>query len=393
MAAKIRVQFLIPSLVAHGAERQLCELVRNMDRERFEVHVVVFYDPGHYVGGELGPEIATLPGVTLHYLHKRRGALGNLLMLPRLHSLTWRIDPQLIHGYLDGNLPALLVGRALRKAVVWGVRQSHGDGPHQIRSRLGSLMTRLARHVDLIIFNSEKGRSSYEKIGMRGRRSMVIPNGFDIERFIPDPVAGAEQRRDWGVPGDAPLIGIVGRFATVKDHPTFLRAAVRIAKEWPEARFICIGSDPDRQADDLKAMAAGLGLSDRVLWPGICTRMPAAYNALTLLVLTSTDEGFPNVIGEAMACGVPCVSTRAGDAAPLVADTGVIAEIGDDEAIATGVWTLLRESGEVRERRSRSARSRICTTFSVQALAKNTEEALVSLLPRVQAGMARPGAE
>ncbi|WLT30006.1 glycosyltransferase [Geothrix sp. PMB-07] len=386
MASKTRVLFLIPSLVAHGAERQLCELVRYMDPNRFEVHVVVFYDPGTYIGGELGPEIADLPHVTLHSLHKRRGPAGFLTAFPRLLALVLRTKPHILHGYMDGNLPVLGAGWLLRKRIVWGIRRSSSDLTKLNRRalRLGAVMARLSKHVDLILFNSEAGRANYSKAGMHGRRAHVIPNGFDIQRFAPDPDAGALQRQAWGVPPDVPLIGIVGRFAPVKDHPTFLRAAARLHQAWPEARFVCVGNGPADYTETLKQQAENLGLGDRVLWPGVCDRMPAAYNALSLLILSSTDEGFPNVVGEAMACGIPCVTTRVGDAALLVGETGAVTAPADDVALAAAASALLGETPEARAERSRAARSRICSTFSVQALARNTEDMLLSLLPGPQ---------
>jgi glycosyltransferase involved in cell wall biosynthesis len=131
----------------------------------------------------------------------------------------------------------------------------------------------------------------------------------------------------------------------------------------------------------MKTLAKSLGIADHILWPGVCNRMSAVYNALSLLVLSSTDEGFPNVIGEAMACGIPCVTTRVGDAALLIGDTGVVTDISDDLAIAAAISSILRESPEARAICAQAARSRICSTFSVQALARTTEHALLSLLP------------
>jgi glycosyltransferase involved in cell wall biosynthesis len=220
-------------------------------------------------------------------------------------------------------------------------------------------------------------------MGMRGKRAIVIPNGFDTLRFAPNPDEGTVQRRAWGVPADVPLIGIVGRLAPVKDHPTFLRAAAQLGQEWPTAQFVCIGNGPADYTGSLKILARSLGIADRLLWPGVCDQMSAAYNALSLLVLSSTDEGFPNVVGEAMACGIPCVTTRVGDAALLIGDTGVVTDIADDVAITRAVSDILRESPEARAGRARAARSRICSRFSVQALARNTEQALLSLLPGV----------
>ena len=118
MTQKTSVLFLIDSLATGGAERQLCELVKHMDRTRFEIHVAVFYPPGYFNGGELWPEIANLPDVALHCLHKRRGLPGYLTLLPKLLRLVLQTKAQILHGYIDGNLPLLLVGRLLRRRVV-----------------------------------------------------------------------------------------------------------------------------------------------------------------------------------------------------------------------------------------------------------------------------------
>jgi glycosyltransferase involved in cell wall biosynthesis len=382
MAAKIRILFLIPSLVANGAERQLCELVRNMDPDGFEVHVVVFYDPAQCVGGDLTPEMAGLPHVRLHSLHKRRGGAGLLLALPRLLGLVRRISPELIHGYLDGNLPALMLGWPMGIPRVWGIRASASDPArlHGLSRHLFRTSQWLSRHVDLVIFNSQAGRLSHQATGLRAPNTLVIPNGFDTSRFRPDPEAGARQRQAWGIPAEAPLVGIVGRLAPVKDHPTFLRAAAWISRSLPEVRFVCVGAGPPDYAEQLRDQARILGLTGRVLWPGNSDAMAAVYNALTLLILSSTEEGFPNAIGEAMACGVPCVSTRVGDAALIIGDTGLVTDVGDAEALAEAALRLLGETGPERRARARAAEQRIRASFSTQALARSTEAALRGLV-------------
>ncbi len=393
MTSRTRILFLIPSLVPHGAERQLCELVRNMDPERFELHVAVFYGAEAVGGVDLSPEIAGLSHVTFHQLHKRRGALGYLQALPRLLALTRRVDPALLHGYMDGNLPVLLIGRLLGKRVVWGIRRTSRDlqGLGWMSRALMRLHAVLSRFVDLIIFNSRAGLQNHEAMGIRGRRAVVIPNGFDVARFEPDAALGARQRARWGLPEGAPIIGIVGRISPVKDHPTFLRAAQRIAAARSEARFVSVGGGSPADLEPLKAFAATLDLSGRIHWAGASGEMAAVYNALSVLVLSSRDEGFPNVLGEAMACGVPCVSTQVGDAALLVGDTGIAVAVADDAALAGGVLSLLRESEAAREGRSRAARARICDEFSVVTLARRTEAALMDLMRGEGAPSCAPG--
>jgi glycosyltransferase involved in cell wall biosynthesis len=380
MATPIRTLFLIPSLVANGAERQLYELARSMDPERFEVHLVVFYDPGPEEN--LWDLAAKLPDVHLHSLHKRRGLLGYLTAMPRLLGLILSTRAQVLHGYMDGNLPLLLLGRLLGKRVVWGIRRTSKDQSRNTPMGLRLLRAgvRLSRYVDLIIFNSEAGRTNHAAMGMCAARMEVVVNGFDVDRFRPDPEGGAAQRAAWGVAPEVPLIGIVGRFNPVKDHPTFLRAAARVARSSPSARFVCVGEGPGPYLASLRELAASLGIADRVLFPAGHLGMTAAYNALSLLVLSSTDEGFPNVLGEAMACGVPCVTTRVGDAEALVGPLGVAVEAGDDQGIADGLAALLAEPPAARAARAEASRARICEMFSVTALARNTERLLASLV-------------
>jgi glycosyltransferase involved in cell wall biosynthesis len=387
MASPTRLLVLIPSLVANGAERQLCELVKHMDRERFEVHVGVFYPPGGNEGDFWG-ELDGLPGVALHCLHKRRGPLGYLTALPRLLRLAWRLQPEVVHGYLDGNLPALLVGGLMRLPVVWGVRSSSVDAGRLDRySRfLLQLMVRCSRFVDLVIFNSSAGLASHARIGLKARRMEVVRNGFDIERFRPEPALGAARRQAWGVPPEAPLIGIAGRLQPVKDHPTFLRAAARVAESRPDCWFVCVGDGPEDYKAALKAQAAASGLAGRVLFPGACDDMPGAYNALTGFCLASREEGFPNVLGEAMACGVPCVSTRVGDAEQLLGSLGATVPAGDDAALAAALVELLGEDPADRAGRRQALRDRVVECFSVNALARATENLLLDVAGKAPAG-------
>jgi glycosyltransferase involved in cell wall biosynthesis len=378
----VKILFIIPSLVAHGAERQLCELVRNIDKHKFEIHLLVFYDLTDAFSSELYTEVKRIHNVKLHYLHKVHGIFGYILSLPRLLYILLNISPDIIHGYIDGNFLSLIAGKIIRKPVVWGIRSSIVN-PFElglITNIVLFVQIFLSRFVDLTIFNSEKGSNSYSLLISTPLRSIVIPNGFDVQSFSQNPTSGALQRMDWNIPIGAPLIGIVGRFDPIKDHNTFLHAASLVVAAIPESRFICVGGGPKSYIEKLIEVSKDLGIQDIVTWPGPCKDMPSAYNALSVLVLSSTSEGFPNVIGEAMACGVPCVSTRVGDASMLIDDTGFITEVKDYVGIAQCVITLLRESPSDRAKRSVAARMRICNEFSTNSMVRHTETLLLSLL-------------
>lgn len=382
MTAPTTILFLIPSLVAAGAERQLCELVLHTDPARFQIHVVAFYDSGNLPGPNYVDQLRGLSHVSLHVLGKARGTRGYAGALFRLLRLARRVRPQIIHGYLDGNLPALAVGKLLGIPVVWGIRSVAGN-PGKNTPKAHALQRFTARcsfAADLIIYNSEAGRTSFRSIGMRPRREQVIPNGFDTTTFRPDPEAGLARRRAWGIPDGVPLVGIIGRLDRVKDHPTFLRMARRVLATHPEVRFVSVGVGGADYTRRLQEESEAMGLGERLLWAGPSLEMPAVYNALDILVLSSTHEGFPNVVGEAMACGVPPVVTRAGDAAVLVGDPARVAEPGDDEALARILSGLLEAPLEARQALSRASVARIRDVFSVEALVDRTMTCLLGLV-------------
>ncbi|WP_257313139.1 DUF2334 domain-containing protein [Geothrix fuzhouensis] len=197
MTRKPRVLFLINSLAAGGAERQLTQLVRGMDQDRFDLHVAVLHDSGYSNRGEFWAEVASTPGVTLHSLHKRQGLLGYLIALPRLINLVSRIEPDILHGYLQGNLTALVVGGLLHKPVAWGIRRTSIDiSKMDLKSRiLLRIEVRLSRFADLIIFNSQAGFRNHRAMGMHARRMQIIPNSHGISLFSPDPGRGPLHRK------------------------------------------------------------------------------------------------------------------------------------------------------------------------------------------------------
>lgn len=371
----IRVLFLLRSLNQGGTERQLTHLARGMDKERFDVTVATFYD-----GGGLRGEIDGLPGVRVASLGK--GGRWDVAFLRRLYHLADEVRPHVVHGYLPGgNALALPTGRRVGAAVVWGVRSADVDYSRYNWAEWAAFRAgaTLSRRADRIILNSQAARRYYAARGYAADRMLVIPNGFDTDAFRPDWKQATSLRRDWVGDGQM-LIGIVGRLDPMKDHPTFLAAAAALRADWPEARFVCVGDARDEPyATALRQEASRLGLDDALCWAGPCVDMPAAYNALDVLVLSSMSESFPNVVGEAMACGVPCVVTDVGDAAELVGETGVIAPPRDPERLREAIEALLARPAGERAALGQAARERILAGYSQSLLVQRTEAALAEL--------------
>lgn len=372
----MRIVFVIRRLDLGGAERQLLVLARGLRDRGHAVMVAPLY-----AGGRLETDFAAA-NVDVEALHKRHrwDALGSVARFIRLLR---RERPDVLHGYLDaGNVLAASLRPALRRtAVVWGVRSSNMDlDRYDWFMRASFRATRLLSAVpDRIVVNSRAGRDHAIAHGFPASRIVVIANGVDTVAFRPDPDAGRAVRRDWGIGEAERVVGLVGRLDAMKDHETFLRAAAELsAPNGRPIRFVCVGEGPLSVARRLRTLAAELGIGARVLWAGARDDMPAVYNALDVLCSSSCGEGFPNVLAEALACGIPCVATDVGDSRWILDDDRRIAPARDPGALARLLGAALALPVDARERER--LRRTITDRFGVERLVDATESLLASLV-------------
>lgn len=364
----LRVVFLLRSLDYGGAERQAVETCRGLAHAGCRVVLAVFY-----AGGALEGELAG-DGVPILTLEKK-GRWDVFGFLMRAVSVLRRQRPDVVYSYLTlPNLIAVVLRPLLWRArIVWGVRDSGMDYRRYdwLQRAAFRISGRLGRFATAVVVNSEAGRRFHVAHGYPGARMTVIPNGIDIERFRPDRDLGREVRVGWGIAPQARLVGLVGRLDPMKDHATFLQAASRLAGSLPDVRFVCVGEGPEAYGRELHAQAAALGLSERMIWAGARADMPAVYNALDVLVLSSSfGEGFPNAVGEAMACALPCVVTDVGDCRRVVGETGLVVPPGDAGALAAALREVLSDPGS--GRRGEAARRRVVEEFSVPRMVSET---------------------
>ncbi|ALA60771.1 glycosyltransferase [Nitrospira moscoviensis] len=365
----MKILFLIRSLESGGAERQLVVLARGLRQRGHDVAVAVFYP-----GGPLEDELKE-DDVPIHSLEKR-GRWDVLGFLTRLIQTVRRERPDVLHSYISNLVTVPVQPFCPGTRIVWGVRSSHLDfDRYDWLFRFShKLSCRLARSADLIIANSHAGRRGHVADGYPAQKTAVIPNGIDTARFRRNPAARERIRREWGISRDEELIGLVGRLDPMKDHETFLRAAAQLSHVRPAVRFVCVGDGPSAYRAALQGRTGALGLSDRLLWAGMRSDMANVYSALDLLVNCSYGEGFSNVIGEAMACGVPCVATDVGDSRLIVGSMGALVPPKDPMALMKGMQQVL-------DRRLPPAEIRrpVVERFSVETLVRATEQHLLAL--------------
>jgi len=362
----IKVLHIINDLVIGGSEMMLYRLLSRMDREMFEPVVLSLTKDG-----SLCERIEAL-NVRV-FSADINTPLSSLAALRRLMRLASQIKPDLIQGWMyHGSLAGQFVRSCSRRAcVLWGIRNSFSVPRNEKRMtaaviRLGAFMSRLP---DGIIYVSHANHAQHEGLGYFNENSFVIPNGFDTTLFAPSPETRAEVRDELGISDNIVLIGLIGRFHPSKDHSNFLRAAI-LLRNYCNVRFVLCGKGVDSHNPSIKALASELEIGEKLLLLGERHDMPRLMTALDILSSSSSNEAFPNVIGEAMSCALPCVATNVGDVAYLLGETGILTPPRDPETIAQALKKLIDIGHEGRMLLGEAARRRIIDRFSLEAVAK-----------------------
>ncbi len=364
----IRICHLITGLYAHGAERMLLKLLSGLDAGQFESTVISLMDKGS-VGA--GIEALGIPVLTVNLPRGRPHPAGVWWLIRQVRSAR----PDLLQGWMyHGNLAASLAARFTPRPapVFWNIRQSLYGLEQEKRLtrwliRLSARWSRSARHV---IYNSLTSAEQHERLGFAPERRVFIPNGFDVNTFTPDPAAGLRLRKSLGLPENSLLIGMAARDHPMKDHATLLNAAARLAPRHPAARWLLAGAGMVAENQPLTAMIDSLSLAGRVLLLGEQQDMPRFFQGLDIAVLSSAwGEGFPNVLGEAMACGVPCVATAVGDAPAILGETGLIVPPREPAALAGALESWLAGGETERRWLGRKARERIVSHYALSTIA------------------------
>ena len=379
-----RILHVITGLDVGGAETSLQKLLATLDRSRFEPSVVSL--KGH---GTMAKKIARLDvPVYSARIHEPGARLAGLRELFRTVG-PWA--PDLIQGWMyHGNLAALAFARLApgRPPAIWNVRHSIDRLKDEKTStrwviRAGSLFSRRARRI---IYNSHISSQQHERLGYSQHGTIVIPNGFDTDCFKPSAEHRRHIRETLGISADAFVAGIVARYHPMKDHPVFIEAAKQVRAAHLDTIFLLAGSGVTRENSELgKAATLALGSSVRLL--GERDDMPALMAALDVLVSASAyGEGFPNVVGEAMASGVPCVVTDVGDSAMLVGDRGFVTQPRDVNALAMSVSKLIAIGSDARRELGLRARAHIVNHLSLGSVTMQYAALYDSVLGQAQRG-------
>lgn len=377
---RLRIAYVISGLPVGGAEIMLFKLLQRLDLNTFDPLVVSLTTIG-----QIGEKIQRL-GIPVKSLGMTKGFsdIFNFLQLIKLlkKNKTDLVHTWMYHADFLGGLAAFLAGNV---PVVWGVRNTNLDRDKTSRSmRVFSILNAMLSDFlpSGILFNSKMSMQAHIERGYSASKMAIIPNGFDVDIFKPDELARKSFRSELGVNEDAPLVGIVGRYDPLKNHEGFIEAASLVVKNCPSARFVMVGKGLDPANQNLNALSERLGVIEHIHFLGARNDLPRVMAGFDLLVSTSYGEAFPNVIGEAMLCGVPCIVTDVGDCAWIVSDAGRIVQSGDMKGLADQIISLIDLPKSRLKSLGAAARERIVENFEIGSIVKIYESYYLNMLQR-----------
>ena len=362
----LKIMHVITTFSPAGAETMLCRLANAMDRSRFDNEIVSLTDTM-----DLAEKMQEV-GTPVRTLGMKKG-WPNPLLVMRLAQWIRASKANVIHTWMyHANLVGAFAARLAGSVpVIWGIHHNQLD-PRVDKRRtilVNQACATLSRTFPArIVFCSEAARQFHTKLGYTPEKLEVIPNGFDLDEVKPDPDARLSLRKELNVPGDAILVGLAARFHPHKDHRNFIRAAAQLRKREPGVHFVMCGPDVTWQNSELASWIYAAGLSDCCHLLGMREDMPRLFAGMDIATTASLSEAFPIAVGEAMACGTPCVVTDVGDSAMMVDHTGLVVAPGNPEALAEAMGKLIKAGPEARHRLGMAARSRVRQHFALPAV-------------------------
>lgn len=363
--SELRVLHCITGMTGDGAQRKLLRLASGLGAYGVRSEVI-----------NLGPDDTLVRsfedlGIRVWSLGVSSSALGFARGVYSTRSLIESLNPDLIQGWMyHANIvvsSARSIARQGRVPVLWNIRRGLDDlAERSAKTRwVVRASAATSRAAERIIYCSERCKIQHESYGFDSGAACVIENGFDLTRFQPSELLRRETRKRYAVPDDAILIGCIGRYDVAKGHSYLMEAFARLAPRHPKLRLLMAGRGVEPSNDSLLSIAKRAGCADRVLMLGEQPSTDRIYPALDIYCSSSLNEGFPNALSEAMACGVPCVATDTGASRELVEGSGVVVPLRSVDGLAAGIEKLATLSSARRTELGERSRKLIATKFSL----------------------------
>lgn len=368
---KIKILYVIATLDVGGTERQLVELAKKLDKEKFEPIVCCLTR-----GGVFKKELDSY-GIRVVIIGKKLGYDFSAIL--KLIKIIKKEKPKIVHTFLwTSNTIGRIAALFLRVPVIISSERCKVRPFKNLISRITDRF--LSLFTDKIIANSESVRLDHikkEKIGQN--RIISIPNGIDLERFNPNFQKNNSLRLKFGLEERVVSIGAIGRLDVYKGYECFLMAMPQIFSEFKKVKFFIVGDGPLKTK--LQKLANDLGVSSNVVFTGYIEDVREIYSILDIMVFTSLSEGLSNVVLEAMAMGKPVIATNIDSNKELIEnnETGILVKPSNYLELSQAVLKFVKNT-DLRKKIGQNARIFIEKNHDISFLTKKLEDLYENLL-------------
>ena len=337
-----------------GAEMMLARLIQCTEQQYEHVIIALMKTSEVYQ--------STLDRCQAHYALGWNG-LNTLGTIQKLRGLLKQLQPKTVQCWMyhANALTSLsIIGLSQKPNVVWGVHHSLAAPKYEsISTKIAlGLSKMLSQQASAIIYCAHSSMQQHQVFGFKNGNSQVIANGVFLDKFQPNPQLH-----------EPTVIGFAGRYHTAKGYP-YLFETMGLLKD-KNIIFKIAGGGASLENPEVKALFEQYQLdAQKVHLLDQISDMPAFYQSIDAFLMTSITEGFPNVLVEAMASGLPCVSTDVGDAKYIVQEFGEIVPPRNSAVLAQAILKYVQQSNDEKLQLKQAVRERVEAHFSIEQVSQ-----------------------
>ncbi|MGL5023155.1 MAG: glycosyltransferase [Cetobacterium sp.] len=365
----IKIVQIITGLGNGGAETMLYKLLENIDRKKYDIKVISLMDKGI-----MGPKIEKL-GIEVYTLNMKKG-IPSFIIIKKVIRLCKNAD--IIQSWMyHADLLSFIISIFTKpKKLIWGIHHSNLEKDKNKRTTIliAKINSILSKYVTKIVSCSIVATEVHKKIGFDSSKIVTIPNGFSISKFFYIKTAKDELCKELNIDQNKKIFSLVGRWEILKDHENCLKALKILNQKRNDFVLLLCGTGINKNNIKLINIIKENELEDKVYLLDRRDDIPKIMSATDIYLSSSSGEGFPNVIGEAMSCETICVVTDVGDSAYIVGDTGIVIPRKEPQLLSEAIEKVLEYSPEEVIKRKKMARQRIIDNFEILFITKKYNE-------------------
>lgn len=368
---KIKLVLAIRSLNVGGAERQFIELVKHIDKDKFEVYVCTMY------GGVQEGIVKSIENVIYYNLGKK-GRYDIFKFYNNYKKLLKTINPDIIYSFKEEMNIFSYFCKPKKTKIIWGFRASDKDLSQygKLSQLLFWVQKKFSSKVDMIIANSNASIIHHKNNGFNISKSIVIPNGIDVNKFKRNWEDRKNFRTKYELKENDIAIGIVARIDYIKGYIVFTNAVEKLMQEFDNVYIFSVGAGDQKIKQKCENILATFN-NIRFKWLGNKTNVEKIYSGLDIVCSSSFGEGFSNSVAEAMSCELPCVVTNVGDSAYIVDKYGIVVESNNVESLYNGLKKMIQSDYK---KFGILSHKRIEENFSTEKMVSKTENLIKEVL-------------